>query len=280
MEQVDTVQLADIRPFGYVLHRIRSRPFWSYPEHRHNRVFEFYYLFSGTLRQVFGEGELVMEKGDLISVDEAEHHSLSGRNFGFYNLILPVEDWERFLDALSLRRDYEQLTGGLRIFRRFSPARQRTMMDDLDQLFFYQRSSYGDLLLKKFLISLISDLTDPPFRRESSLPAWLQSLLEESEGRLDRGITVAGMAELCGRTPEHMARSFRRYLEITPSSWLNSRRLERAARLLEHSNMPILNISLSLGFENLNYFYKLFSRTYGVPPGRYRASRTRIFRGE
>ena len=54
MEKVVTVQLEDIRPFRYILHRIRTHNGWSFPRHKHNKVFEFYYLFEGSLTHVSG----------------------------------------------------------------------------------------------------------------------------------------------------------------------------------------------------------------------------------
>lgn len=279
MDSVETVQLEDIRPYRFFLHRIRTHKGWSYPRHRHNRVFEFYYLFEGELTQKFDNFEITMEAGDFLSVSEEEYHRLYGRVFGFYNLIMPVNDWNDFLSQPELEKAFRLLSTKGRLSVNVPSGKRARMMNSLDELFLYQKSSYGDLLLQKFLVSLITDLSEPPERQTvHSLPLWLESLLDISLERLDQGLKVSDLARISDRTAEHLARSFRRYLSTTPSSWLNEQKLKRACLLLEHSNTPVLDIALSLGYENLNYFYKLFSGKYGMPPGEYRKSKSRIHR--
>ncbi len=277
MDKVVTVQLEDIRPFRYILHRIRTHNGWSFPRHRHNRVFEFYYLFEGSLTHVLDDGEHPAKTGDFFSVGEEEYHRLYGRVFGFYNLILPVEDWDAFLSQPELGNAYRNLAPGGGLNLNVPPSKRARLMNGLDELFLYQKTPYGDLLLQKVLTTLIADLSEPQEKHTvHTLPGWLESLLEESRERLDSGLTTKEMAGICKRSPEHLARSFKRYLQTTPSSWLNDQKLKRACLLLEHSNTPVLDIALSLGYGNLNYFYKLFSKQYGMPPGEYRKSLSRI----
>lgn len=277
MSKVPTVELEDIRPHRYFLQRIRTHKGWSFPRHRHNRVFEFYYLFEGSLSQVFDEEETLMEAGDFLQIKEEEFHSLYGKVFGFYILILPVQDWNTFLSQAEITEAYVRLGGDKRLNLNIPSSMRAQMMNSLDELFLYQNSSYGDLLLQKFLISLITDLSKPPEQHPvQSLPSWLESLLVISQDRLDQGLDVSEMARISDRTAEHLARSFRRYFQTTPSSWLNEQKLKRACLLLEYSNTAVLDIALSLGYDNLNYFYKLFSGKYGMPPGEYRKNKSRI----
>jgi len=277
MSKVPTVELEDIHPYRYFLHRIRTHKGWSFPRHRHARVFEFYYLFEGSLVQVFDNEEIRMEPGDLLQIKEEEFHRLYGKVFGFYILILPVQDWDLFLSHPELGEAYARLEGEKRLNLNISARMRAQVMNSLDELFLYQKSSYGDLLLQKFFINLISDLLPPPeLHPVQTLPSWLESLLVLSSDRLDKGLNSSEMAEIADRTPEHLARSFKRYLQTTPSSWLNEQKMKRACLLLEHSNTPVLDIALSLGYENLNYFYKLFTGLYGMPPGEYRRSRSRL----
>lgn len=277
MTEVQTVQLEDIRPYRFILHRIRTDKGWSFPRHRHSRVFEFYYLFEGSLKQTFDTVCLEMEEGDFLSVGEEEYHSLKGHVFGFYNLILPVEDWGDFLALPEMAKAYCQLEGQGRLHINVPPRLRPRIMNLLDELFLYQKIPFGDLLLQKFLVSFITDLSEPSDSHPAhTFPPWLESLLHLSVERLDKGLTTGEMARIGQRSPEHLARSFKRYLHTTPSSWLNEEKLKRACLLLEHSNTAVLDIALSLGYENLNYFYKLFSLKYGMPPGKYRRSHSRI----
>ncbi|MDX2160276.1 MAG: AraC family transcriptional regulator [bacterium] len=111
--------------------------------------------------------------------------------------------------------------------------------------------------------------------RDQSIPAWLYDLLQEVEqpGNLERGL--GGLYALAQRSPEHIAREFRRYLGVTPSQYLNRLRLTHAAHALIHTNTPILTVALANGFDTLSYFYRLFKAQYGVSPYQYRRQNQR-----
>ncbi len=43
-------------------------------------------------------------------------------------------------------------------------------------------------------------------------------------------------------------------------------RMEKAVELFEHGNTSILEVSLSVGFHNLSYFYRAFKAKYHMTP--------------
>jgi AraC family cel operon transcriptional repressor len=277
MEEVITVQDYDIEPYRYVLHRIQANRRWSFPRHNHSRVFEFYYLFQGELVQGFDSGELVMREGDFVSIGEKEFHDVRGRNFDFFNLILTVEYWERLQDTLGLRPVFEAHSKGGRLSVKLLP--KPWVAEELEQLFLYQKSRYGDILLARFFLNLAAELQGPPDMTgegDRNMPLWMKSLILEVEGRCSEILKVGDLARLADRSPEHLSRSFRMFLGKTPSAWLNEQKLERAALLLEHSNTAVLDIALSLGFDNLGYFYRLFKQRYSCPPAEYRRNHSLI----
>lgn len=109
-----------------------------------------------------------------------------------------------------------------------------------------------------------------PSAQPAALPAWLESLLEAMR-RPEH--FVAGLPQLYALspcTPEHLSRSFRKYLGRTPTEWINETRLKHAADLLVQTREPILAIALRSGFENLSHFYHLFQKRYHLSPARYR----------
>ena len=65
---------------------------------------------------------------------------------------------------------------------------------------------------------------------------------------------------------------FKDNLGRTLMQHINLLRIERASRLLRETDLPILEISLSVGFENFSYFIKRFREVYGCTPTDYRRS--------
>ncbi len=285
MEDLITVQLQDILPNKFILYRIRSHRPWTFPRHRHCRVFEFYYLFEGEVTHHFDGYDTVMKEGDFLMIHEDEYHSMSGRNFDFFNLILPQEYWDRLLGVLDLGTLFQPDPREHRFSARFPGTQQGWILEDLERLFLYQKTDYGDILLGRFILNLASRIKGLPEigrKKEevSEIPSWMKTLFLEVEGRMGDQLTVKNLSELTSRTPEHLSRSFRKHLGMTPSTWLNRQKLDHAALLLEHTNTAVLDIALSLGFDNLGYFYRLFKARFGIPPAVYRKEKSHVYYGD
>ena len=72
------------------------------------------------------------------------------------------------------------------------------------------------------------------------------------------------------RTPEHICRAFRKYLNMTPMTYINAKRLNYAANLLRHSDKEIIDIAYESGFQSVSHFYQLFKKEYQISPLMYR----------
>ena len=78
------------------------------------------------------------------------------------------------------------------------------------------------------------------------------------------------MQQLSGYTPEHLCKVFRKYLDKSPTEYVNELRINHAARLLADTDEPIASISYRLNFQSLSRFYHLFRKQYACTPAEYR----------
>ena len=67
-----------------------------------------------------------------------------------------------------------------------------------------------------------------------------------------------------------MCRSFRKYLNVTPSQYINAIRLKEASRLLSQTERSVTEIAGDVGFNNPGYFFRLFGDYFKVSPREYR----------
>ena len=81
---------------------------------------------------------------------------------------------------------------------------------------------------------------------------------------------IERMEQLSGKSREHICRSYKKYMNTTPSKFLSDIKLNYAANLIINSNLPIIDISLESGFENLAWFYELFKKKFGKTPNQFR----------
>ena len=65
---------------------------------------------------------------------------------------------------------------------------------------------------------------------------------------------------------------FTRTFGESPRAYLQTRRLERAAALLRHTDRSVADICVMVGLQSVGSFTTSFARVYGMPPAAYRAS--------
>lgn len=72
----------------------------------------------------------------------------------------------------------------------------------------------------------------------------------------------------CSRSS--LFRKFKNYLDTSPLQWMVEKKLQQAAEMLYQTDLTVKQISQKAGFENQNYFSRLFRKKYSVSPIAYR----------
>ncbi|HKS60882.1 MAG TPA: helix-turn-helix transcriptional regulator, partial [Xanthobacteraceae bacterium] len=82
--------------------------------------------------------------------------------------------------------------------------------------------------------------------------------------------TVAGLARMAKLSPYHFLRSFKTVTGVTPHQWLLRTRLRAAAEKLAATKMPVTEVALDVGFEDLSNFTRTFRAEFGASPREFR----------
>ena len=69
-----------------------------------------------------------------------------------------------------------------------------------------------------------------------------------------------------------LSREIRRRTGRTFTELVQERRLTQAAWLLKNTRQKVSDIALSVGYENISYFHRIFARRFGLSPKKYRDS--------
>lgn len=67
-----------------------------------------------------------------------------------------------------------------------------------------------------------------------------------------------------------LSREIRRRTGRTFTELVQERRLNQAAWLLKNTRQKVSDIALSVGYENISYFHRIFAKRFGVSPKKYR----------
>lgn len=83
-------------------------------------------------------------------------------------------------------------------------------------------------------------------------------------------LTLKSLAAMCFISPSYLSALFKQETGTTLIDYINTQRVNRAAQLLEQSSHAIAAVAEEVGILDVNYFTKIFKKTLGVTPTRYR----------
>ena len=85
-------------------------------------------------------------------------------------------------------------------------------------------------------------------------------------------ISLKEFGEQFHLSEKYISRYFKEHFHITLSQYITYLRLEHAKQLLQDTDMPVTEVALQSGYQNVSYFIRSFKKTYGISPLKYRNS--------
>lgn len=83
-------------------------------------------------------------------------------------------------------------------------------------------------------------------------------------------ISTAELAQMTGCTRRHLSRIFQEVVGVSFRDKHNELRLSRARELLANTKSKIVDVALESGYQSLSLFNLMFTRRFGMSPGRWR----------
>ncbi|MBQ9084606.1 MAG: AraC family transcriptional regulator [Clostridia bacterium] len=238
--------------------------------HWHEHI-EMLYALEGSCSFICDGREIAVKKGDLVVVNSTEIHSftVNGLIDYFSILIYPEFLSDVAFDGISLQ-NYIQ-----------ADSYVAGCMEDICRE--YKEGQIGsDMMLKSHAYRLIAYLV-----RNYHAPTISEKEQEARAARLNRlnkvmeyisenyseAITTRDLAAMCFLSEAHFCRFFKRATGKSATEYINGYRIEKARVLLKNTEDSISEIASEVGFDDLNYFSRMFKRIMGISPGKYRATR-------
>lgn len=124
-----------------------------------------------------------------------------------------------------------------------------------------RRIFFGKALIAELLFYLTEDE-----QKAAHIPQWLDALILQMDESDNYIAGLSRMLELSHVTQSHLNREVKKYLGMTPTEFINSKRIALAGDMLLQGDDNIINIAEKCGFETLSHFYDNFHRIYGCAP--------------
>lgn len=113
--------------------------------------------------------------------------------------------------------------------------------------------------------------------RKYSLKAYsplVQKVINHINLNLSTELSLKSLAAMCYISPSYLSNLFKRETGTTLIDYINTQRVQRAAHLLVSTKLSVTAVAEQVGILDVNYFTKLFKKSLGQTPTRYRREHT------
>lgn len=85
-------------------------------------------------------------------------------------------------------------------------------------------------------------------------------------------LSLSFFAEMFNLTKTYLSSLFKKETGISLTDFIHQVRMRKAIILINSSALPVTSIATACGYNDINYFIRIFKRTYGLSPVQYRKS--------
>ncbi len=102
--------------------------------------------------------------------------------------------------------------------------------------------------------------------------AFIHDLLDWIDNNLDSRLNIDTVSMRAGYSKWHLQRIFKEHTGYPLAEYIRAQKLQKSVERLAHSDEPILNVAIALGFDSQQSFNRSFKRQFGQAPGAWRRS--------
>lgn len=241
--------------------------------HTHSDFAEVFFVESGEGYHLVNGERVPLQPGSIVFIRPEDNHTVVSRdddtnitiiNTAFYKETLTFFKDRYFPDCNRFFFTQDRVPFHLQI--------DKTQLEKLvqwaDQVI---QLPWNNRILDPFLLKICGlEEKHPDMAYSGQLPDWLLYALSHYNEPADFRKGARGFVKLAGRSPEHIHRMLKKYLNQSLSETVNLARIRYAARQLAMTDQKILAIAMETHFNSLGYFYKCFKKELGITPNQYR----------
>jgi AraC-like DNA-binding protein/mannose-6-phosphate isomerase-like protein (cupin superfamily) len=144
----------------------------------------------------------------------------------------------------------------------------------------YNSRGFGfELLIKSYVLQILYHLLEINFDKKNELSKddllttlRIKKILTFLHDNYQKSFSLRDWASNIDLSKEQFCRIFKKHFNKTPIEYLMHYRISKAADLLIHSDLPIIDIAFETGFESANYFTIVFKNKTQMTPRQFRNS--------
>ena len=133
-----------------------------------------------------------------------------------------------------------------------------------------QRELYARVESRGIIYQLLAQFLHGAIPKRYVEDERITKMLEYIRANLNTTPDIDAMAALSCLSKDHLIRVFKREMKMTPTAYINKKRMEKAQLRLVTETTPVKEIAFQLGFRDQTYFNRVFKQVTGQTPLDYR----------
>ena len=265
-------------PFS-IYHIANAKRSFQIPIHWHDE-FEIIYVKSGFLTVSISGENYIGKPGDAFVVSPGNLHFMGSQtgNVDYFTFLFPLKYISFRTDDILDDKLLEPLNSGHLII---SPEIEDTVKEQCEQLVeIYgvkkeesQSKITAQIKTKIILLQFILELWKKGFIVENDTGG-KNTVEKEMVSYIQQNFTGKILLKEFGEqfhlSEKYISRYFKEHFHITISQYVTYLRLEHAKQLLQDTDIPVTEVAMQSGYQNVSYFIRSFKKTYGMSPLKYR----------
>ena len=265
-------------PFS-IYHIANAKRSFQIPIHWHDE-FEIIYVKSGFLTVSISGENYIGKPGDAFVVSPGNLHFMGSQtgNVDYFTFLFPLKYISFRTDDILDDKLLEPLNSGHLII---SPEIEDTVKEQCEQLVeIYgakkeesQSKITAQIKTKIILLQFILELWKKGFIVENDTSG-KNTVEKEMVSYIQQNFTGKILLKEFGEqfhlSEKYISRYFKEHFHITISQYVTYLRLEHAKQLLQDTDIPVTEVAMQSGYQNVSYFIRSFKKTYGRSPLKYR----------
>ena len=131
------------------------------------------------------------------------------------------------------------------------------------------------LLIKASLLNIFADFSNRQLfsqteKSDDHRVETIKTTITYIRDHYQEKIYIRDLASLIGLNEQYFCRFFKKAIGMSPIEYLNEYRIRQAVRLLKDSSLPVTEICLDCGYNNMGNFLREFRKYTGTTPLQYR----------
>ena len=100
----------------------------------------------------------------------------------------------------------------------------------------------------------------------AGIPKVIKEVVQHIDFHYADALTLSSLSERFNISEQYLSKLFHRELHMTLTEYIRSVRLKKAKQLLKSSSLQLEDIAQLVGYDNANYFIRIFKNAYNTTP--------------